>query len=276
MENNEVGKSISVADLFEVFKRAWIIMLFLAVVAGALGFVYANMTYVEEYTATSKYAVLTTVVEKDQENYGSANYSMDLKAVKDVEMLLQTHYVLDQVIDICESNEAYTNKAGLNYKSIARRMSITTDPELTRYIVVKVKDTTPQNAQILSQALCDVIRPAASDKLRVDINDTDVGVDAERPSNVKYSTTIKLIPFVTAIVAYVLFFVVYIYDDKVKTEEDVSRDLGLNLLGVIPNIEESGKIKSRYYKRYYKNKYYRYGVVMNTAEGGENDGTKRQ
>ena len=276
MENNDVSKSVSVADLFEVFKRAWIFMLFLAVVAGTLGFVYANMTYVEEYTATSKYAVLTTVVEKDQENYGSANYSMDLKAVKDVEMLLQTHYVLDQVIDICEGNEAYTNKAGLNYKSIAKRMTITTDPELTRYIVVKVKDTTPKNAQILSQALCDVIRPAASDKLRVDINDTDVGVDAEKPSNGKYGTVIKLLPFVAAIAVYVLFFVIYIYDDKIKTEEDVSRELGLNLLGVIPNIEESGKIKSRYYKRYYKNRYYRYGASANIAKGEEKGGNDNQ
>ena len=69
MENNEVSKSISLADLLEVFKRAWIIMVFVAVVAGTIGFVYANMTYVEEYTATSKYAVLTTVIEKEQENY---------------------------------------------------------------------------------------------------------------------------------------------------------------------------------------------------------------
>ena len=261
MENNEVSKSISLADLLEVFKRAWIIMVFVAVVAGTIGFVYANMTYVEEYTATSKYAVLTTVMEKEQENYGSANYSMDLKAVKDVEILLKTYYVVNQVIAICESDDAYTNKSALNYKSIVARMTITTDPELTRYIVLKIKDTSPENAKRISEAFRDVIDLAATEKLRVDINDTDVGVDAERPSNSKYSTAIKLLPFVTAVMVYVLFFVIYVYDDKVKTEEDVSRDLRLNLLGVIPNIEETGKIKSRYYKRYYKNKYYRYGVI---------------
>ena len=276
MENNEVGKSISLADLLEVLKRAWIIMVFVAVVAGTIGFVYANMTYVEEYTATSKYAVLTTVIEKEQENYGSANYSMDLKAVKDVEILLKTYYVVNQVIAICESDDAYTNKSALNYKSIVARMTITTDPELTRYIVLKIKDTSPENAKRISEAFRDVIVVAASDKLRVDINDTDVGEDAKYPSNSKYSTAIKLLPFVTAVMVYVLFFVIYVYDDKVKTEEDVSRDLRLNLLGVIPNIEETGKIKSRYYKRYYKNKYYRYGVTMDTAKGGEKRGTDNQ
>ena len=267
MENNETSKSISVADLFEVFKKAWIVMALVAIAAGVLGFLYANMTYEEEYTATSKYAVLTTITEKDQENYGSANYSMDLKAVKDVEMLLQTHYIIDQVIEICEANPEYTNKENLNYKSIVRRMSITTDPELTRYIILKVKDTTSENAQIISQALCDVIRPAASDKLKVDVNDTDVGVDAERPSNGKYGTAVKLLPFVMAAMVYVLFFVIYYYDDKIKTEEDATRELGLNLLGVIPNIEDSGKIKSRYYKKYNSGRYYRYGVPMNTEKG---------
>ena len=68
MENNETSKSISVADLFEVFKKAWIVMALVAIAAGVLGFLYANMTYEEEYTATSKYAVLTTITEKDQEN----------------------------------------------------------------------------------------------------------------------------------------------------------------------------------------------------------------
>ncbi|MBO5789754.1 MAG: hypothetical protein J6R40_01215 [Clostridia bacterium] len=270
MENNETSKSISVADLFEVFKKAWIAMVLVAVVVGALGFVYANMTYVEEYTATSKYAVLTTITEKDQENYGSANYSMDLKAVKDVEMLLQTHYVINQVIDICKQNPEYTNKDNLNYKSITRRMSITTDPELTRFIILKIKDKSTKDAEILSQAVCDVIRPVASDKLKVDVNDTDVGVDAERPSNGKYGTIVKLLPFVMAAMMYVLFFVIHYYDDKIKTEEDVSRELGLNLLGVIPNIENSGKIKSRYYKKYNGGRYYRYGVPMNTKKGEAN------
>ena len=270
MENNETSKSISVADLFEVFKKAWIAMVLVAVVVGALGFVYANMTYVEEYTATSKYAVLTTITEKDQENYGSANYSMDLKAVKDVEMLLQTHYVINQVIDICKQNPEYTNKDNLNYKSITRRMSITTDPELTRFIILKIKDKSTKDAEILSQAVCDVIRPVASDKLKVDVNDTDVGVDAERPSNGKYGTIVKLLPFVMAAMMYVLFFVIHYYDDKIKTEEDVSRELGLNLLGVIPNIEDSGKIKSRYYKKYNGGRYYRYGVPMNTKKGEAN------
>ncbi|MBO7150404.1 MAG: hypothetical protein J6V82_01500 [Clostridia bacterium] len=270
MENNETSKSISVADLFEVFKKAWIAMVLVAVVVGALGFVYANMTYVEEYTATSKYAVLTTITEKDQENYGSANYSMDLKAVKDVEMLLQTHYVINQVIDICKQNPEYTNKDNLNYKSITRRMSITTDPELTRFIILKIKDKSTKDAEILSQAVCDVIRPVASDKLKVDVNDTDVGVDAERPSNGKYGTIVKLLPFVMAAMMYVLFFVIHYFDDKIKTEEDVSRELGLNLLGVIPNIEDSGKIKSRYYKKYNGGRYYRYGVPMNTKKGEAN------
>ena len=274
MEKNENGRSISMTDLLEIFKRAWIVMLGAAILVGALAFVYANMTYVEEYTATSKYAVLTTdQTSAGKDEYSSGNYSMDLKAVKDVEMLLQTHYVLDEVIELCNANDAYTNKQGLTYKNITKRMTITTDPELTRYIILKVQDTTPENAKILSDAICRSIVPAAKQKLRVDVNDTDVGVDADKPSNSKYGTVVKLLPIVAAMMVYVLFFVIYCYDDKIKTEENVSKDLGLNLLGVVPNIEDSGKLKSRYYKQYYKGKYYRYGdpTVVNAKKGEEKD-----
>ena len=116
MENNEVSKGISIADLLEVLRKSWIFMIAAALIVGVVAFLYANVTYVEEYTAVSKYVVLTN--ENESGDYNSGNYSMDLKAVVDVQNLLMSEQtVITRVIEECR-NLGYDNENALTYKRI--------------------------------------------------------------------------------------------------------------------------------------------------------------
>lgn len=54
-----------------------------------------------------------------------------------------------------------------------------------------------------------------------------------------------MLAVLVAILVYAGFFLAFLLDDRIRTEEDIERYLGLSILGDIPNAEDR---KSSYYK----------------------------
>ena len=74
----------------------------------------------------------------------------------------------------------------------------------------------------------------------------------------------------------VSYFIAYLVDDKVKTEEDVQKYLNLTVLGVIPNAGEVSGKKYKKYRRYrsYSSKYQRY-QYSSGEDAGEKPAAKK-
>ena len=64
-----------------------------------------------------------------------------------------------------------------------------------------------------------------------------------------------LVGAAAAVLVYIVFLVIYFFDDTIKTDEDVKNVLGLSVLGSIPNSEYVPARGYRYYNKYYT-KYY--------------------
>ena len=63
-------------------------------------------------------------------------------------------------------------------------------------------------------------------------------------------------------VVYAIFFLTYLFDDRLKTDEEIERALELTVIGDIPNADEHKNNKYGYYKygkRYGYHRYSRYG-----------------
>jgi len=59
-----------------------------------------------------------------------------------------------------------------------------------------------------------------------------------------------LIGAAAAVLTYSVFLVIYLLDDKIMTNDDIERYLGLSVLGEIPDSKEAGKNRYGYYQGY--------------------------
>lgn len=67
------------------------------------------------------------------------------------------------------------------------------------------------------------------------INDT--GSVPSTPSNKNFAKNAVIAAVAGAIVAAIVLIIVFIFDDRIKTPDDIQKHLGLNILGTIPDFE---------------------------------------
>lgn len=65
------------------------------------------------------------------------------------------------------------------------------------------------------------------------------GIAPNSPSNVNATRNALIFGIVGAILICAILVIVFIFDDKLKTPDDVEKHLGLSILGAIPEIEEA-------------------------------------
>lgn len=72
--------------------------------------------------------------------------------------------------------------------------------------------------------------------LTYEINDT--GAIPSSPSNKNFARNAVIASLAGAVVAAVVLIIVFIFDDRIKTPDDIQKHLGLNILGTIPDFED--------------------------------------
>ena len=260
--NIEHERTVNIADLWTVFSKCWIIMIVVGIVVGSLTISYAVMTYQEEYTAESSLVVIrkssSNGTNKDPQ-YGTGDYSVDLYMVNDVSRLLKSPTFLQIVVNTLEANPEFNGEVSV--KGLQRDLKIETF-ENTRYICFTNTANSRKDANLIAKTICDTVKQQVEEKFDVDrVSIFDAGYVDDDPSNTKIGLLHLALPVMAACITYIIFLVIHMFDDKIKTPEDVEKYLGLNMLGMIPNIDAAGKVKSRYYTSYYAKygKYDRYG-----------------
>ena len=198
-------------DVVQMLKVLWKRKLFIAlaaIVTGAIAFAYSSFVVKPEYTSTTR----IYVVNKNQaDKPGLTN--QDLQAgsylVKDYREIILSQDVLEKVVA----------GQGLNFdaKALARKVQVTV-PADTRIVSISVRDSKPEEASRIANALREVaaVSPSSPNIRR----NTILGVGAG------------------ASVVILLALLVELLDDRVKRPEDIEEVMHLSLLGVIPNLEK--------------------------------------
>ena len=264
MENNrntEYERTISLTDLWIVFRKCWIFMLVVGILVGSLTITYAYLTYQEQYTAQSSVVVIRkgSGTTSTGGSYGTGDYSVDLYMVNDVAKLLKTPSFLNMVVEDLALNPEFEGKVSV--KSLSRDIKIETYED-TRFVFFTNTANTKKDAELIAQTICRILKQQIEVNFDVDrVSILDDGFVSNTPSNSKITMLHLALPVMAAFMVMVVFLVIHMFDDKIKTPEDVEKHLGLNVLGMIPNIDAAGKVKSRYYAAYYAKygKYKEYG-----------------
>ncbi len=243
MGNNRSNlHEITFRDLWQIFiSRLWAIVL-VVVIAVTSTVVFNKLTYTPKYESTATLYILKQTNEKATQTSDSDDFSLALKVVNDCDHLLKSHGVLDEVIDKLNLDISYDEL----YDSVS-----TSNPEDTRILEVTVEATDPQSAKKIVDKICDVgVKKITAAMGFKQVNLYEYGILETEPSNQTRLITYFMIGLIAGLIAYVVFLLVFLFDDRITTDDEIYKSLKLQVIGDIPNAYENKNHKYGYYKYY--------------------------
>ncbi|MBE6588970.1 MAG: hypothetical protein E7643_02210 [Ruminococcaceae bacterium] len=257
-EMNDKTTEIRFSDLLGVLKRCWLLMLVVAMVVGAGAYAFMHVTHKDEYTATATIWALGS--NANTSNYlgstSSADVQIAMYLINDYKELILTPSVMEKALknadsdmsiaalkgktEITNSEESHVMYVSVTAGSAAEARDVAN--ELSKEFCRRVNERNATQGDSASGEEGSKERPLVS-----------VWDEATAPKNISNPVSVLLVALLAilgAMVAYIVFLVLHLMDDKINTTADVERYLGLNLLGVIPNRDDARR-RSMRKKTYY-------------------------
>ena len=216
---------IDLREYLSIIKKKWFIIAILCAVCVAASAVYSF------FIAKPVYQAETTLIVKTEKTEGTNSLSNDQVMVSQKLALtygeiIKSRKVLDEVIknlDLKESNG-----------SLASKISVSTVTD-TQIIKVSVQDTNKSNAAKIANEIPKVF---AKEAIRIaDANGVEVIDKAQTPVNPvspNKKMNILIAGVLGVMIGLFIIFIIEFLNTKIKTPQDIEKELGLPLLGVIP------------------------------------------
>ena len=214
---------INLLDLFYYLKKKILIIIGITLLFAILGAAFTAIILPDEYTAKTRIYVLNRSGDSD---LSSSDYNVSDFIVKDYEVLITGENVTREVRSQL--------KLDMSLGELASKISVSAI-EKTRVLQIVVVDTDPNRAAAIANCVQE-ISSTQNDKIMA-VDAVNLIYAATVPSsksgpNVTENTAIAAIIGLCLSVA--ILSVIHILDDTIRTDEDVTRYLGLSTLGIIP------------------------------------------
>ena len=264
-------KTISLKDLWNIFRGCFLFVIAAVLLVTSLLFVRAKMNYSPMYSSQGTLYLInenTASSDGQSKNEWTVDYTLANVVIEDTMYLLKSRTVLNEV------GEKVGIKNG--YGALQSAISIK-NPEDTRVLEITVTASSPELAKNIVDELSKV-GPAAAEKqlsygnLRV----FEEGTLNNWPINgVSFMGYLKY-GLLAGVAVYVIFLCMFLFDNYIHTEDDIERYLGLSVIGDIPDADavkkgKYGKYNKRKSKQYYGAHGY-YGSNMNVEEDAKKEG----
>ena len=222
-------------DLLEVFSvlwsRAWLILLCLVIGASA-AFIYTKAFVTPQYKSKSMIYVFAQT--SDQTTYSDLQIGSQL--VVDLKTIATTREVVE--VPIKELHLDYS------YEQLVKKITIG-NPTNSRLISITVTDPDARKAAAISNSLANALRYRIAEVMNTDTPAlVETAVIPTNPSSPSLKKNVAIGGLLAAVLICGVIIVSYLLDDTIKSEEDVEKYLGKNVLAVFPidaTIEEGGK-----------------------------------
>lgn len=232
MNDNSRLKTITLKDFFTLFyTRIWLIILIPVICIGIV-FVQQHFFFNPEYKATATLYILKQENEAGY-NYTDSDFSLALDVVNDCTYILKSNVVLDQVISSLDLDMSYDDL----YDCIE-----TENPSDTRILEVSVITHEASLSKKIADKVCMIGIDEITDAMGFkQVNLYANGIEPSKPGNILGITGYLLLGILAAIATYSLILIIYIFDDCIRTKDDIETYLGVSVLGDIPNFAAGNK-----------------------------------
>ena len=225
LENDEV--EIDLREVFMVLLSHLFLIVLGGLLAALIGFSVSKFLISPTYESTTKIYILN---KQDNATVTYSDVQLGTQLTKDYKELVQSRYVLEQVIQKLELGD-------LTYETLLKKVDVTT-PTDTRILAITVVDTNP----MLAMEIANEIRETAAVHIKnvmdiqaVNIVETaNLPIQKAGPSVMKWTLSGGLLGIIFLSGFYLIRFFL---NDTIRTSDDIEKYLGLSTLAIIPLVD---------------------------------------
>lgn len=230
MDNKE-NEVIDLTEILSAVRQHLLELIFVTLVAALVGFTASKFLMNPKYDSSALMIVNTR--QDVNANVTSDQINSATKLVSTYSIIIKSDTVLQQVIDNLGLN--------LTYAKLNKRVTVAAVDD-TQVMKITVQSDSPEWArQVCEQIITvapDVIKEAVEAGSVKVISNPSLATEPVSPNIMKNTMLAAAVGFVLVISIIVLQVLL---DNKINTEEDVTKYLDMTVLGVIPQYDQGGK-----------------------------------
>lgn len=239
-DNEEL--TIDLAELFSVLWSKIYLIILVGLIAALAAFAGTKIFITPEYTSSTSMYMLT------RSQSGGTITSSDLQTgtqlTQDYMEMVKSRSVLEQVISVLN----------LDMSTQELSSSVTTENKTnTRILTISVSNEDPELVQEIANTLRETVSVKIREIMEIDaVNTIEEANFPSAPSSPNVMRNTMLGGILGVLVTAGILVIIFLFDDTIKTPDDVEHYLGLSVLTSIPVTEgeEKGKkIKRRTTRR---------------------------
>lgn len=229
--DNEENEVIDLTEILSAVRQHLLELIFVTLVAALVGFTASKFLVIPKYDSSALMIVNTR--QDVNANVTSDQINSATKLVSTYSIIIKSDTVLQQVIDNLGLN--------LTYAQLNKRVTVAAVDD-TQVMKITVQSDSPEWArQVCEQIITvapDVIKEAVEAGSVKVISNPSLATEPVSPNIKKNTMLAAAVGFVLVIGIIVLQVLL---DNKINTEEDVTKYLDMTVLGVIPQYDQGGK-----------------------------------
>lgn len=229
--DNEENEVIDLTEILSAVRQHLLELIFVTLVAALVGFTASKFLMNPKYDSSALMIVNTR--QDVNANVTSDQINSATKLISTYSIIIKSDTVLQQVIDNLGLN--------LTYAKLNKRVTVAAVDD-TQVMKITVQSDSPEWArQVCEQIITvapDVIKEAVEAGSVKVISNPSLATEPVSPNIMKNTMLAAAVGFVLVISIIVLQVLL---DNKINTEEDVTKYLDMTVLGVIPQYDQGGK-----------------------------------
>lgn len=213
---------IDLLELLGEFRRKIWLILGIVVLFGGIAGAFSAFVLTPKYKSTA----MVYILSKETTLTSLADLQIGSQLTKDYKIIVTSRRVLNQVIDEMELS--------ITYKELLKKVTIE-NPQDTRILSISVEDPDPNMAKMIADKIATVSSDYIGDIMEMIppklIEEGEIPIQKYSPSNAKNALIGVLLG---AVLVCGLITVQVVMNDTIRTEEDVTKYLGLSVLASVP------------------------------------------
>jgi len=224
-------EEIELREYWEILRKRWLIVVIIPLIAALTSGIISFFIIKPVYSAST-----TLIVGKKAEVGQSAVQMLDNSVLQANLQLAKTYATIAQSRTV-EKNVIKDLDLTLSVAQLDSMISIN-PVKTTEILEIAVLNTDPELAASIANSMAEEFSKAVIEIKKVDsVSIVDTAVTPDKPVKPNKKLNV-LIAFVVGLMASVgLAFLLEYLDNTIKTSSDVEKQLGIPVLGVIPNYD---------------------------------------
>lgn len=226
--NTEKNDEISIADLYGYVKSYIVYIVLISIIFGLGGYLYTKLMVKPVYESSA------TLIVNNRKDEGSSSITNDeINSAKNLAnvygIIIKSDAVMQPVVTLTEST--------LTSQALARKVTVTAVNN-TQIIKVSVRDTNPEKARLYANEIINIAPEIIVDM--VEVGSAKVVSYPQVPTS-PVSPNTRMNVLIAGVMGLLLSsgFVVLrqLLDKTFKSVDDIEDELGVPVIGVIPNVD---------------------------------------